>query len=711
MTRRSCLSFCLMITLGACQRSAVQEQTQFSEYDWAVYGGNAEAQRYSPLTQVDRNNVSRLKVAWRFDSTEEGDPETNPLIANGVLYAYTPTLKVVALDGATGKQLWRFDPGMQAGQPSRGLTLWSDGHQRRLFAGIMNYLYALDPASGQPIGEFGENGRIDLRKGLPGDDSKHFVALTSPGVVYKDLIIVGFRTMETHPAPPGDIRAFDVRTGALRWTFHTIPRPGEAGVETWPTDAWKNAGSANNWAGMALDERRGIIFVPTGSAVSDFYGADRIGDDLYADTLLALDAATGRKLWHFQDVHHDILDRDFPTAPSLLSVMHEGKKVDILAQPTKQGLLFVFNRVTGQPVFPIEERPTPSSEVPGEVASKTQPFPLLPEPFARQQLSQSLLTTRTPAANAWAVEQFQGFRSEGPFTPAGVSRASVVFPGFDGGAEWGGAAVDPRHGVIYINANDLAWTAQLTSKAVEGGLGVQLYQGICASCHGPDRKGSPPAFPSLIDLEQRMDSSQVEQILTNGKGRMPAFGSLPKPILLALVEYVRTGKEAASAEKSGDTKRKEMSFPLGIQDLGAAYHFTGYKKFLDPDGYPAVSPPWGTLNAIDLNTGKYLWKIPLGEYPDLAAKGLANTGTENYGGPMVTASGLLFIGATIFDKKFRAFDASTGKLLWEAQLPYAGTATPATYMVDGKQYVVIETNNMRDRKSAQGFAYVAFALP
>jgi quinoprotein glucose dehydrogenase len=683
----------LAVTAGTSCRGVTE--------NWATYGGNAMAQRFSPLTQVNRGNVSRLSLAWRFDVAEAGDPETNPLIVDGVLYAYTPTLKVIALDAATGKQRWLFDPGLKGGQPSRGLTLWSDGTTQRLFAGVMNLLFALDPKTGRPVASFGEGGHIDLRKGLLGDYLQHFVALTSPGIVYKNLIIVGFRTMETHPAPPGDIRAYDVRTGELRWSFHTIPRPGEAGIETWPTGAWKNAGSANNWAGMALDEKRGIVYVPTGSAVSDFYGADRLGDDLYADTLLALDAASGKRLWHFQEVHHDILDRDLPTAPSLLTVTHEGRKIDALAQPTKQGFLFVLDRLTGAPIFPVVERPAPPSEVPGEQAAKSQPQPLAPAPFARQRLTEETLTSRTPAAHAWAVEQFRTFRSEGPFTPAGLTRPSVVFPGFDGGGEWGGAAVDPATSVIYINANDIAWTAQLTDKIPDGGTAVRTYQTLCAACHGQDRKGSPPAFPSLLGLDQRLSRQQVEQVIGSGRGRMPAFAGLAKPTLDVLAQYVWTGSETADRPEG----------PVDIADAEAAYRFTGYKKFLDPEGYPAVAPPWGTLNAIDLNSGRFLWTVPLGEYPELAAQGQKNTGSENYGGPIVTAGGLVFIGATIYDKKFRAFDAATGELLWETLLPFAGTATPATYMVNGKQYVVIETNNVRDGKKPQGLSYVAFALP
>ena len=672
-----------------------------AEANWS-YAGNPAGQRYSLLRQINRDNVKGLKQVWRYDAAEQGDPETNPLVVDGVLYAYTPALKVVALDAATGRELWRYDTGLQAGQPSRGLSFWSDGKTRRLFAGVLNFLIALDPATGRPVTSFGDGGRVDLRAGLYGDISRHIVALTTPGVVYKDLIIVGFRTAEVHPAAPGDIRAFDVRTGRLRWTFHTIPRPGEPGYETWPKDAWTTAGAANNWSGMTLDEARGIVFAPTGSAASDFYGADRVGDDLYANSLIALNAATGKRLWSFQGVHHDIFDRDFPTAPTLLTVTRGGKRIDVVAQPTKQGFLFVLNRQTGEPVFPIEEVRTPVSQVPGEVAAHTQPHSRIPEPFARQHLTESMLTDRTEEAHAWALDKFRQMRSEGPFTPPGVDRPTVVFPGYDGGAEWGGAAVDPSRAVIYINANDVAWTAQLTDKVPQGGPAQQVYQQLCSACHGVDRRGSPPAIPSLMGVGERLNALQIESIINYGRGRMPAFGSYPRSVLGPVIQFVRTGQEPEQG------RAKEMSFPAGVQD---AYHFTGYNKFLDPDGYPAVAPPWGTLNAIDLNTGRYVWKIPLGEYPELVARGLKQTGSENYGGPVVTAGGLLFIGATLYDHKLRAFDAGNGTLLWETELPYAGTATPAIYTAHGKQYVVIETNNARNRGAPQGCAYVAYALP
>ena len=773
--------------------------------DWPVYGGEAGGGHFSGLRQITKENVHLLKPAWRFNAGESGGLQTNPLVVDGVVYGYTSKLQVVALDGATGRPKWTFDSGVSGGQPSRGFSWWSDGAHSTLFAYIMNYVYALDAKTGKPVASFGENGRLDLRKDLDSDYTQNSVALTTPGSIYKNLLIVGFRAPETKPAPHGDIRAYDVRTGKLAWTFHTIPHPGEEGYNTWPAGEWKNAGAANNWTGMVVDEKRGIVYVPTGSAVSDFYGADRVGNDLFADTLLALDARTGKKLWHFQGVHHDIWDRDFPSPPVLVTVKHNGRDIDALAQTTKHGFIFVFDRVTGKPLFPIEERPFPASTVPGEKTSPTQPIPLAPEPFARQKLTADMLTTRTPAAHAWAEAEFAKFRGGGLFVPFAVDRQTVVFPGFDGGAEWGGSALDPRAAILYVNANDLPWTGGLT-EVKTGTPGSALYATQCAVCHGTNRHGSPPAFPSLVHVDRRLSDTQIVGVLHSGKGRMPAFAALDGTRLQELLDYLHqepsldasNGAAAvANAPAAGTTdalgaeayrqhcalchgedrlggpsnypalvgvrsrlgdlqilnivhngKGRMPAFPalgstekqailryLGPPTSGenastaastradkqemanaaapsvARYQFTGYRKFLDPDGYPAVVPPWGTLNAIDLNTGKYLWRIPLGEYPALAASGMRNTGSENYGGPILTSTGVLFIGATVSDRKLRAFDATTGKLLWEGDLPFSGTATPSTYMVNGKQYIVIATSDARDPKLPQGAAYVAFALP
>jgi quinoprotein glucose dehydrogenase len=676
--------------------------------DWPTYGGQVEENHYSALTQINRQNVSQLRVAWKYDSEEGGGLETSPIIVGKTLYACTPSQKVVALDATTGKLLWKFDSKIVGTQPVRGVSYWTDGKESRIFAGVMNFLYALDPATGEPIAQFGENGRIDLRKNLRGDYTQQSIALTSPGIIYNDLIIVGGRNPETYPSPPGDIRAFDVRTGELRWSFHTIPHPGESGYETWPKDAWKYAGAANNWAGMALDAKRGIVYVPTGSAVFDFYGGDRVGDDLFADTLLALDAKTGKRIWHFQGVHHDLWDRDFPAPPSLLTVKHDGKNIDAVAQTTKQGYVYLFDRTTGKPLFPIEDLKYPASNVPGEVASPTQPRPTVPAPFARQLLTEDMLTTRTPEAHAWALEQFKNYRSEGQFLPFSVGKLNVLLPGFDGGAEWGGSAVDPATGVIYINSNDVAWIAGLTVPPPPTTAGQSIYQNRCSICHGIDRAGSPPSFPSLVDVGQRLSDAQIANTLHQGKGRMPAFPDLKDDDITALIRYLTAKPDNASPREMVAAKPEGAGEEEGHT---VPYQFTGYRKFLDPDGYPAIQPPWGTLNAIDLNTGKYLWKIPLGEYPELAAKGMRNTGSENYGGPIVTAGGVLFIGATVHDRKFRAFNSQTGTLLWETVLPFAGLTTPATYMVDGKQYVVIAAGGSKDTPKHRGGMYIAFALP
>ena len=674
--------------------------------EWPVYGGGPESMRYSPLAQINRDNVKNLQVAWTFDASdgiEGSELEVNPIVVGGIMYATTVSLNVVALNAATGALLWRFDPynGRKVrggGGRTRGVVSWGDGPDRRIFIAVQQFLYALDARTGRPIPSFGTGGRIDLRDGLrPGE--KLMVSLGTPGIVYQDLLIIGSRTAEGLPTPPGDVRAYDVRTGTVRWTFHTIPRPGEFGYETWPPDAWTYSGAANNWSGMSLDERRGLVFVPTGSAADDYYGANRAGDDLFANSLIALNAKTGKRVWHFQFVRHDIWDRDLPAPPNLVRVRRDGRLIDGVAQITKSGHVFVFERTTGRPLFPIQYRRYPPSDVAGEVAADSQPLPVVPEPFARQQLTEEMLTDRTPEAHRAVLERFRTLRSGGQFVPPSV-QGTIVFPGLDGGGEWGGAAFDPETSVLYVNANEMAWTVTLFEpppRQASSVSGKDLYQQHCAGCHGVEMRGSPPTFPSLLHLTDRLTVPEVRAVMSEGTGRMPGFGRLGGEALSAIQRYILTGEDGQIAATTTAPSLIDQRYKV---NLG---------RFLDPEGYPVVKPPWGTLSAIDLNTGRYVWRIPLGEYRELAAQGMTNTGCENYGGPVVTAGGLVFIGATNFDGKFRAFDKATGALLWETTLPAPGNATPATYEVGGRQFVVIATSSGKSRTPGPA-RYVAFAL-
>ncbi len=661
---------------------------------WGVYGGTPDNTHYSPLAQINKGNVAQLKVAWSYDTGEVGGLETNPLIVKRVVYGYSPQKSVIALDAVTGKLIWRFSSGVHGARPERGVSYWEHGTEHRIFAPIANYLYALDATTGKPILSFGDSGRIDLREGLRDDPKTVSIYATSPGAIYKDLIIIGGAEPEQLPAAPGDIRAFDCLTGKLRWTFHTIPHPGEFGYETWPKDAWKYSGAANNWTGMTIDQKRGIVYVPTGSPATDWYGADRIGDNLFSDSIIALNASTGERLWHFQGIHHDLWDRDFPAPPALVTLRRNGRDIPAVAQTSKQGYLYVFNRADGKPLFPMKTQQYPASTVPGEITAKEQTLPTMPEPFARQVLTEDMLTNRTPEIHEWALQRFRTMISNGQFTPNRVDKDTVMFPSWIGGAEYGGPAFDPKTHTIYINSNDTALTESL-AKGAAGNTGKGAYLQQCASCHGQQRTGSPPAIPSLIGVEKKMSAEQVEDLLDHGRGRMPSFPNLEVAKRKSIVNYVlqrETDEGSAGTATSG-------------------YNTTGYKMFVDPDGYPAVAPPWGTLSAIDLNTGAYLWKIPFGEYPALVAKGMKDTGTENFGGPVVTGGGLLIIAASVYDRKLRIYDKSTGHLLWETQLPFSALSTPSTYAIDGKQYIVVASGGGRDHSTPTGGVYVAFSLP
>lgn len=696
----------IVLVLPACS----SDETAFRT--WRSYGGDPTNSRNSSLDQINRENVHRLEVAWIYrtgDASEEGRTQIqcNPIIVDSVLYATSPMLKAFALHAATGEEIWTFEPfsvDSTTGNLSvnRGVMYWEDGDDKRILYTAGPSLYALDARTGKPIPSFGNGGVVNLHEGLGRDTEGLFIAATSPGVIYRDLLILGARVSEGHPAAPGHIRAFNVRTGEIKWIFHTIPRPGEYGYDTWPPDAWQEVGGANSWSGMSLDEERGIVYIPTGSAAFDFWGGNRHGQNLFANSILALDAATGKRIWHFQTVRHDIWDRDLPAPPNLVTLNINGRRVDALAQITKSGHVFVLDRETGEPLFPIEEREYPRSELMGEMTWPTQPLPVKPPPFARQEFREEDITDISPESHAYVLERFRQVRSGGQFVPPSLE-GTIIFPGFDGGGEWGGAAFDPETGLLYVNANEMPWILTMfeiagNEELASGGTGRQLYATNCAACHGMDRLGDGQTYPSLLAVEERYTRKDVSELIRTGKGVMPSFGYLSERQRDALVDYLFN---VTRADHHGEKVEVESSV--------IPYGHTGYNRFLDQNGYPAVKPPWGTLNAIDLNRGEIAWTVTLGEFPELTARGIPPTGTENYGGPVVTAGGLVFIGATK-DEKFRAFDKETGELLWETELPAGGYATPSTYEVNGKQYVVIAAGGGK-MGTKSGDAYVAFALP
>ncbi len=700
----------LNILVCLLQVSALTLRAKASR-EWRVHGGDSGHRQYSELTQINTKNVHRLQVAWIYRSGDKRDDDRsqiqcNPIVVDSVLYATSPQLKVFALKAATGEPLWTFDPFAEGTQQSslgvnRGVVYWQDGDDKRILFAAGPRLYALNAKTGHPVPEFGENGSVDLRDGLGRDARKLHVRSNTPGAIYRDLLILGTLVSEgPGPSAPGHIRAYDVRSGKVRWIFHTIPHPGEYGYDTWPTDAWKRAGGANAWSGISVDEERSLVFLPTGSAAFDFWGGNRLGANLFANCLLALNAATGERVWHYQLVHHDLWDRDLPCAPVLVTVRHEGRRIDAVAQVTKSGHVFLFARDTGRPLFPVEERPVPASDLQGEITWPTQPFPLKPPPFARQVFTETEATDISPDARSLVLERLRKVRTGRPFIPPSAD-GTMIFPGFDGGGEWGGQAFDPSTGILYVNSNEMPWIlTMLPLKAVGPDLsGEKLYRQHCATCHGVDRRGDPQrTYPELLDLGARTPKPKVRELLDSGHGTMPSFAFLSSAEKETLIAFL-FGETAPGVNSS----RKEE-----IEE-GIPYTHTGYNRFLDPNGYPAVKPPWGTLNAIDLNAGRILWQATLGEFAELTKLGIPPTGTENYGGPILTAGGLIFIGASK-DEKFRAFDKKTGKVLWQTQLPAGGYATPCTYEVNGKQYVVMAAGGGK-MGTKSGDAFIAFALP
>jgi quinoprotein glucose dehydrogenase len=722
------LSLALFIT--GCNRPS-----DLKKYEgWPAYAGSVEGLRYSSNEQINLSNVNQLQVAWSWssgdkDTSNRSQNQCNPIIIEGILYGSSPRLKLFAIDAATGQQKWIFDPALLDStakkdpyafyKVNRGVMYWQDetGNDKRIYYSGGNKIFAVNANSGQLVSEFGNGGSINLLENLDRGEANYnpFVVLSTPGVIYKDIMILGSRVSENADAAPGHIRAYDVRNGKLRWIFHTIPHPGEPNFDTWPdSTAWKKLGGANSWAGMSLDEKRGIVYIPTGSVSGDFYGGMRKGTNLYGNSLVALEAETGKYLWHYQVIHHDLWDRDLPATPSLVTLTKDGKSVDAVAQITKHGYVFIFDRTNGKPLFPIEERPFPQSALPGEETWPTQPIPVLPEPFARMKFDSTEVSDLTPETHVELMAKFKMVKDNTMFTPP--SKEGVwIFPGFDGGGEWGGAAVDIESGILYVNSSEMPWALHMIDVPKNGPgislaeVGKSVYDRNCIACHGVERKGSGTSFPTLIGIEKKYTKDQVSKIIENGRNMMPAFKQINRKDLTALITFLFN-------EKSKETKEPPKEPEIAVRDIPkqsildeVPYTMTGYNRFRDSNGYPGIKPPWGTLNAVDLNSGKLLWKVPLGEYEELIAKGIPPTGTENYGGPLVTKGGLVFIAATK-DEKIRAFDKKTGKVLWEAKLPAAGFATPATYAINGRQYIVIACGGGKIGNKS-GDSYVAFALP
>ena len=698
-------------------------------HTWTIYRGDPGSNAYSGLAEINKENAGFLELAWTYSakddsvSSSRASIQCNPIIVDDILYGTSATLKVFALDAATGRQIWQYDPAdintfQRVTGNNRGLTYWERGDDKRLFYAVQHKLVAINANTGKLISGFGEEGMVDLRVGLDREfDEDAYITNTSPGVIYQDLIIMGSSVHESYGSLPGHIRAYNVLSGEIEWIFHTIPYPGEYGYDTWPEQYYKTGGGANAWGGFSIDVERGVVYTATGSATHDFYGADRLGLGLFSNSVLALEAATGKYKWHFQVSHHDVWDYDLPTAPNLVTINKGGEEIEAVVQLTKQGLVFVLDRETGEPLLEVEERPVPQSEVGGENTWPTQPFPLKPPPLVRQKFDISMVTDISKEATTSVMDQIQGFTLGEIYSPPSLN-GTVQLPGFRGGAEWSGGAFDPESGIIYVGVNDIPNLVQLTEHTSQNqktisefdqiiDFGESVYQSNCAACHGQDLEGSI-SYPSLTHLRDSFSLKEVKALLNSGRGMMPSFAQLPESDRGAVLAFLfKLGNEEAM--KLISLEKKPMLNPKP-QDLSRKYRLKAYNQLRDNFGYPGIKPPWGSLCAVNLNTGEIVWKVPLGEYQELTKKGIPPTGTQLFGGAIVTAGGLVFIGASR-DEKFRALDKETGEVLWEFQLPAGGYATPATYQVNGVQYVVIAAGGGGFQGTKLGDQYLAFTLP
>jgi quinoprotein glucose dehydrogenase len=726
--------------LIAAVTAGVSASDKNKRAEWRHYLGGQDSASYSSLTQINRSNVTELEVAWTYPAGPNNRLRFNPIVIDDVMYVLGKDRAIVALDAATGKELWKYehDPLFQRDVTDRGINYWEskDRSQRRLLFAAGAYLQAVDAKTGKLITTFGKNGRVDLREGL-GRDPKSIIEFgfgslgwTSPGRVFENLLIVGSRTGEAYGSPPGDIRAFDVITGALAWSFHTVPRPGEFGYDGWPKDAYKEVGGINVWGDMSLDEARGIIYAPTGSPTYDFYGADRIGTNLFGNCLLALDARTGKRLWHYQVVHHDLWDYDNTAPPQLITVRHNGKRVDAVAMAGKTGFLYVFNRVTGEPLWPIEERKVPQTDIPGEQSWPTQPFPTVVPPFARQSFTVADISPYLSDAaerQKW-TEMVRTSVNKGLFTPPATSNTMQI-PGNAGGANWGSTAADPAAGIVYVLNKDEPTMLKLELEPPPGQrlatgppdqVGRSVYRQRCQQCHGEELRGVPPEIPTLVDVTKRLDSATIKRTVITGRGRMPG-AQLGDRELTGLIAFLTDPAAANAAAETAMEAAPQSGSSEAPKPTGPVRYWSGYGYMVPKVGPAPQTPPWSTLTAYDLNKGTIAWSVAVGEVPELAARGITNTGSGAPRGAVVTASGLIFTGTP--DNTFRVFDRDAGKELWKKTLPINPLSVAATYQIAGRQYVVIagspraqraaadEAAGAQTAAAAEESAYVVFALP